>query len=147
MSDTTQIMDRSGRVLGARATKVRGAMLQALRTLIDDGVAWRDITVKSIVGEANDQLADKSWARSHASFYQYFETVEEATLTLYNDLMARGEKISGHLTLILALMTYEERMREQAEAAYMEEVAASREDDVAESILDEVLAVQDSDSP
>jgi AcrR family transcriptional regulator len=65
-------VDQSGRTLGPRARKTRGALLQATEALLATQ-SVRDLSVVDIARAAGT---------SPATFYQYFKDVSEATLRL-----------------------------------------------------------------
>lgn len=95
------VLDRFGRPLGKRAQETRGRVLDALRLLIEKpgrDAAWSRLTPIAVAREAG---------ASPASFYGYFDDLEDAVIELAVHLEDAGEKFPDHLSGILGLLAIE----------------------------------------
>jgi len=93
-------LDQSGRVVGPRGLQTRDQLLDALAALMAQR-SVREIRVVDVARSVNT---------SPATFYQYFEDVDEAVLRL-------AERASARMPEILALMTHSWRGRKGFETA------------------------------
>jgi len=93
-------LDQSGRVVGPRGLQTRDQLLDALALLMAQR-SVREIRVVDVARSVNT---------SPATFYQYFEDVDEAVLRL-------AERASAHMPEILTLMNRSWRGRKGFETA------------------------------
>lgn len=83
--DTAPIEATDGRVPGRRGRATRRKLLDCTAELLHD-TPWRNITVTDIARRAGT---------SPATFYQYFENVEQALLVLAEDLSEGGRELAA----------------------------------------------------
>lgn len=91
------VRDRQGRVVGKRGLATRGRLLDALSGLVERA-AWRRVTPIEVARTAGS---------SAATFYQYFEELEDAAIALAVRLDEAGGRFSDRLRIILCLLEIE----------------------------------------
>lgn len=94
------LRDRRGNELRWYAKVTRARMLTALTELVEEGVPWRDISVRVIAERAG---------RKAPTFHSYFKNVDQAFLVMMNEAALEDRKLSRRFYVIRRFLMEEQQ--------------------------------------